>query len=53
VPKDPRRFSRRAFDEFAREHLAHHKRPRVVEVTRGPLPRNPLGKVLRRKLRDQ
>jgi hypothetical protein len=24
-----------------------------VEVVRGPLPRNPLGKVLRRVLRDQ
>jgi long-chain acyl-CoA synthetase len=53
VPKDGRRFSRRAFDEFARQHLEVHKRPRVVEVVRGPLPRNPLGKVLRRVLRDQ
>ena len=46
VPKDGRRFSRRAFDEFARQHLEVHKRPRVVEMVRGPLPRNPLGKVL-------
>ena len=53
VPKDGRRFSRRAFDEFARQHLEVHKRPRVVEMVRGPLPRNPLGKVLRRVLRDQ
>jgi long-chain acyl-CoA synthetase len=53
VPKDGRKFSRRAFDEFAREHLEVHKRPRVVEVVRGPLPRNPLGKVLRRVLRNQ
>jgi long-chain acyl-CoA synthetase len=53
VPKDGRQFSRRAFDEFARQHLEVHKRPRVVEVVRGPLPRNPLGKVLRRVLRDQ
>ena len=53
VPKDGHRFSRRAFDEFARQHLEVHKRPRVVEVVRGPLPRNPLGKVLRRVLRDQ
>ena len=40
VPKGGKRFSRRAFDEFAREHLEVHKRPRVVEVVRGPLPRN-------------
>lgn len=53
VPKDRKRFSRRAFDEFARQHLEVHKRPRVVEVVAGPLPRNPLGKVLRRVLRDQ
>jgi len=52
VPKDGLKFSRKAFDEFARLHLEVHKRPRVVEVVRGPLPRNPLGKLLRRVLRD-
>lgn len=53
VPKDRKRFTRRAFDEFARQHLEVHKRPRVVDVVDGPLPRNPLGKILRRVLRDQ
>jgi long-chain acyl-CoA synthetase len=53
VPKAGRKFSKRAFDEFARQHLEVHKRPRLVEVVRGPLPRNALGKVLRRILRDQ
>ncbi len=53
VPKPDKPFNRRAFDEFAREHLEVHKRPRVVEVVPGPLPRNPLGKLLRRLLRDQ
>ena len=53
VPKDKKHFSRRAFDEFARQHLEVHKRPRVVDVVDGPLPRNPLGKILRRVLRDQ
>ncbi|MFO0826186.1 MAG: long-chain fatty acid--CoA ligase [Gemmataceae bacterium] len=52
VPKDMRKFSRRAFDEFARQHLEVHKRPRVVEVVAGPLPRTLLGKVLRRVLRE-
>jgi long-chain acyl-CoA synthetase len=51
VPKDARRFSKRAFEEFAKQHLAVHKRPKVVEVVAGPLPRNPLGKILRRVLR--
>ncbi len=53
VPKAGCKFRRRAFEEFAREHLEVHKRPRIVAVVPGPLPRNPLGKVLRRILRDQ
>jgi long-chain acyl-CoA synthetase len=53
VMKDGVKFHRRAFDEFARQHLEVHRRPRVVEVVPGPLPRNPLGKVLRRVLREQ
>lgn len=53
VAKDGQRFSQRAFDEFARMHLEVHRRPKLVEVVRGPLPRNALGKVLRRVLRDQ
>lgn len=50
VPKKGQRFSRSAFDAFARQHLAAYKRPRLVEVLSGDLPRNPLGKVLRRVL---
>lgn len=45
-------LDRRAFDAYCRERLARHKQPRVVEVVEGDLPRNFLGKVLRRKLRD-
>jgi long-chain acyl-CoA synthetase len=40
-----------AFQNFACEHLAKHKRPLEVEVVDGDLPRNFLGKVLRRHLR--
>ena len=46
------RFDRAAFDAFASEHLAKHKRPKIVEVVVGELPKNFLGKVLRRKLRS-
>ncbi len=53
VVKPGKTFNRRHFDEFAREHLEVHRRPRLVEVVTGPLPRSPLGKVLRRVLRDQ
>ncbi len=52
VPKDARKFCRRTFDEFARTHLEVHKRPRIVELVRGPLPRTALGKLLRRQLRE-
>jgi long-chain acyl-CoA synthetase len=53
VPKAGCKFRRRAFEEFARAHLEVHKRPKIVAIVPGPLPRNPLGKVLRRVLRDQ
>jgi long-chain acyl-CoA synthetase len=45
-------FSRSDFDQFAQRHLARHKRPRLVEVVEGDLPRNYLGKLERRKLRE-
>ena len=44
-------FDRAAFDSFASEHLAKYKCPRIVVVVVGELPKNFLGKVLRRKLR--
>jgi long-chain acyl-CoA synthetase len=47
------RFSRRAFDRFVREHLAKHRRPRIVETRTTDMPRNFLGKVLRRRLREE
>jgi fatty-acyl-CoA synthase len=37
---------------FAREHIAHFKAPRRVEVV-GELPRNATGKLLKRTLREQ
>ncbi len=46
------RFDRKAFDNFCRENLAAHKRPKLVEVLSGDLPRNFLGKILRRQLRE-
>jgi long-chain acyl-CoA synthetase len=53
VVKDGAPFDRRAFDAFARAHLEVHKRPRIVEVVPGPLPRTALGKLLRRIIRDK
>lgn len=46
------RFDRKAFDAFCKDNLAAHKRPKLVEVVAGDLPRNFLGKVLRRQLRE-
>ena len=53
VPNDPAKFSRKAFDEFAKQHLEVHRTRPAVEVVAGPLPRNQLGKLLRRVLREQ
>lgn len=39
-------------ESFSRKHLAAHKRPRIIEQHSGDLPRNFLGKVLRRELRE-
>ena len=46
-------FDRKAFDAFCRENMAAHKRPKLVEVLSVDLPRNFLGKVLRRQLRSR
>ena len=46
-------FERAVFDALIQEQLAKHKRPRIVEVIEGELPKNFLGKVLRRNLRSE
>lgn len=46
-------FHRHRFEDYLRSNLAHHKVPKMIEIIEGELPRNFLGKVLRRKLRDQ
>ena len=40
-----------ALESHCRQHLGKHKRPRQIEVV-AELPKNFLGKVLRRKLRE-
>ena len=40
-----------ALDRFCHEHLGKQKRPRTVEMV-GELPKNFLGKILRRQLRQ-
>jgi len=45
-------FHRHGFHHFMKENLSHHKVPRLLELIESDLPRNFLGKVLRRKLRD-
>lgn len=50
--QDKKKFHHREFDAFIHEHLAAHQRPKIVEVRTEDLPRNFLGKVLRRQLRE-
>lgn len=52
VPKDPSSFDAAALRAWAREQLAAYKVPRRVVVVED-LPRSMIGKVLRRKVRDQ
>ena len=52
VLKSDSRFDRRTFDAYCKENLAAYKRPKIVEVQTDDLPRNFLGKVLRRQLRE-
>lgn len=52
VIESEKKFNRRDFDDFTKKHLAAHQRPRIVEARTDDLPRNFLGKVLRRELRQ-
>jgi long-chain acyl-CoA synthetase len=45
------KLNRHDFDQFVKQKLAAHQRPRMVETRTEDLPRNFLGKVLRRELR--
>jgi long-chain acyl-CoA synthetase len=47
-----KKLNRREFDAFARSKLSAQQRPKIVETRTEDLPRNFLGKVLRRELRD-
>jgi long-chain acyl-CoA synthetase len=42
-----------ALKQFCRDKLSKHKCPQLIEIVEGDLPRNFLGKVLRRRLREQ
>jgi long-chain acyl-CoA synthetase len=46
-----KQFDRKVFLQQCKMHLAKHKQPRLIEVAEGDLPRNFLGKVLRKDLR--
>ena len=51
VKKDPG-LTEDAVRQFCHDNLTGYKRPRVIEF-RGELPKTPVGKVLRRELRDK
>ena len=52
VPQAGSRLCRRTVEAHLEQHLAKHKRPRLIEIAGVELPRNFLGKVFRRKLRE-
>jgi long-chain acyl-CoA synthetase len=51
VPRGGSKLDLAALEGHCREHMGKHKRPRFVEVV-SELPKNFLGKVLRRKIRE-
>jgi long-chain acyl-CoA synthetase len=51
VPRSDGTVDVTKLEDHCRQHLSKHKRPRVIEIVR-ELPKNFLGKVLRRKLRE-
>lgn len=51
VMKPGKTFHKHDLEAYCRKHLAAYKRPRIFEECKGDLPRNFLGKVLRRELR--
>ena len=51
VPREGLKLDLHALDEHCKLHLSRHKRPRQVELV-AELPKNFLGKVLRRRLRE-
>jgi len=52
VPKEGEQLTEEEVIEFAKQHLAKYKVPRIVEF-REELPKSPVGKILRRVLRDE
>lgn len=46
------KFNPSDLEQYCRKHLAAHKRPKLFEEVEGALPRNFLGKILRRHLRE-
>lgn len=53
VLKPGARWDEERLREHCQDHLAKHKRPRLYERCSGDLPRNFLGKVIRRELRQR
>lgn len=52
APKNGKPIDQAGLERFCAKHLAKYKRPKLFEVVEGDLPRNFLGKVLRRELRE-
>jgi long-chain acyl-CoA synthetase len=50
VRKDPE-LTERELVEHCRQHLTNYKVPRIIEFRTEPLPKTPIGKILRRELR--
>ena len=52
VPEDGTKLDENALISFCQQHLSKHKRPRKFVPWKGDLPKNFLGKIIRRQLRE-
>jgi long-chain acyl-CoA synthetase len=53
VVKKDESLTERELIDHCRQHLTNYKVPRIVEFRTEPLPKTPIGKILRRELRTQ
>jgi long-chain acyl-CoA synthetase len=52
VPRSPK-LTKEDLLAYCKQNLTGYKRPRVIEFRSDELPKSPVGKILRRELRDQ
>jgi fatty-acyl-CoA synthase len=53
VPKSDADITEREIMEFSKKRLTNYKRPKQIIIRKEPIPKSPVHKPLRRKLREE